>query len=157
MNADPVSYGYSGYGDSGAYEQGDAAYEEQVEQASELATAGQADEMDHAEWLPLGVFAMLPEGQSQANAVVQLAISQEGIIKGSYYDVLTNADQPLSGSIDRDTQRAAWSLDANKAVVYETGLENLTRDEAPLLVHFNASQTRKWLMVRMKEDAADEK
>jgi hypothetical protein len=33
----------------------------------------------------------------------------------------------------------------------ETGIYNLTKDETPVLVHFNASQSQSWLMVRLPE------
>jgi hypothetical protein len=34
-------------------------------------------------------------------------------------------------------------------VVFETGLNNLVQEEAPLLVHLGNRQTQKWSMVRM--------
>ncbi len=35
----------------------------------------------------------------------------------------------------------------------ETGLDNLTRDEAPVLVHFGTERTQTWLMVRVKTES----
>jgi hypothetical protein len=32
----------------------------------------------------------------------------------------------------------------------ETGLSNLTKDEAPALIHFADGQTQQWLMIRLE-------
>ena len=34
----------------------------------------------------------------------------------------------------------------------ETGIYNLTKDEAPMLVHFGKDKTEQWLLVRMDQD-----
>jgi hypothetical protein len=36
--------------------------------------------------------------------------------------------------------------------VIETGIYNLTKDEAPALVHFGADRTEQWVLVRIKKD-----
>jgi hypothetical protein len=33
----------------------------------------------------------------------------------------------------------------------ETGIANLTKDTAPVLVHFEDGQTQQWLLVRLEE------
>lgn len=35
--------------------------------------------------------------------------------------------------------------------IMETGLENLTQDSVPALIHFADGQTQQWLMVRIPE------
>ena len=37
----------------------------------------------------------------------------------------------------------------------ETGIYNLTKDEAPTLVHFGKDKTEQWLLVRVKQDDQD--
>ena len=49
------------------------------------------------EFLPLGVFALAPQQQTTANSVVQLAISRDGIVRGTYVDLLTNQEQSIEG------------------------------------------------------------
>ena len=54
--------------------------------------------------------------------------------------------------MDKKTQRAAWTIGDNKDNVMETGIYNLTKDEAPMLVHFGKDKTEQWLLVRMDQD-----
>lgn len=162
VTAAPVSYGYGGYGESVSYpaepaanDAAAAAYEKEVDQASQLAAAGQQSQaaLDQGDWMSVGVFALVPGGQTQANSTVQLNVSKDGIVKGTYYDMLTDSVQPLSGSINLQTQMVAWALDSNKSIVYETGLQTLTENEGPVMVHLPGNQSQKWLMVRMQEPA----
>jgi len=46
-------------------------------------------------------------------------------------------------------QRVAFTVDDNKTNVVETGLYNLTKDEAPALIHFGKDRTEQWLLVRL--------
>jgi hypothetical protein len=50
----------------------------------------------------------------------------------------------------------AFTVGKNQNTVFETGLYNLTESEAPVLIHFGASRTEQWLLVRLKQptDAA---
>jgi hypothetical protein len=41
--------------------------------------------------------------------------------------------------------------------VFDTGLYNLTKDEAPALVHVGNDTTQEWLMVRLKNKDEAEK
>jgi hypothetical protein len=47
----------------------------------------------------------------------------------------------------------------NKSTVCETGVYNLTQDEAPALLHVGKDKTQQWLLVRLKqpEQASGEK
>jgi hypothetical protein len=40
---------------------------------------------------------------------------------------------------------------SNKTTVCETGLYNLTHDEAPVLIHMGKEKTQQWLLVRLKQ------
>ena len=64
----------------------------------------------------------------------------------------------MGGKVDKKTQRAAWSLvdGKNSEVVMETGIYNLTEDQATALVHFGPKKTQTWVMVRIDEPQADE-
>ena len=57
----------------------------------------------------------------------------------------------IQGSVDKKTQRVAFTVGDNKTDVVETGLYNLTKDEAPVLIHFGADKTEQWLLVRLKD------
>ena len=158
---------YYDYGTTIIYE-GDTVYQDgqEVGSAAEyyaesetLAQAGQparnepAPEVD--DWLPLGVFAVVRDGETQSNRLFQLAVNKQGIIRGNYEDAVAGNVEAIHGSVDKDTQRAAWSIADNPQVVVETGLSNLTMDEAPALVHFAADNTEQILLVRLDEPEAE--
>ena len=159
-NAAPVDYDYGTnivYQDNNVYVNGQdtGTSAQYYGQASSLAAAGTdvkapADE----QWLPLGVFALSPAGQQQANIVVQLAVNKQGIIRGNYTDTLTDQPAAIHGAVDEKSQRASWTVGDNKSTVMETGLYNLTKDEAPVLVMFGKERTEQWLLVRLKNNEA---
>ncbi len=151
--AEPVVYNYTGYTTTTptVYEDAQAVYAEDAEEAAALAETGsQAEEPAEADWLPLGVFALVPPETGPSNAMLQLTVSKDGLIRGTYYDMLTNTSHDVHGSVDTQTQRAAWRIGASESVVFETGLGNLTIDEAPLVVRFGANEPQRWQMVRMQ-------
>lgn len=156
--AQPVYYDYGGnvtYQDNSVYVNGqDAGTAQQYyNQAESLATAGgEAEAPSDGDWMPLGVFAMSQSGHNDSNLVIQLAVNKAGVIRGNYTDTTTKQTQSVQGSVDKKTQRAAWTIGDNKSTVIETGIYNLTKDEAPCLVHLGADRTEQWLLVRMKQD-----
>lgn len=69
------------------------------------------------DWLPLGVFAVVPPGSpqssDQAPSYQQLAVDRQGTIKGNFYDAISGTVQPIIGTIDRVTLMASWTVGAN--------------------------------------------
>jgi hypothetical protein len=65
---------------------------------------------------------------------------------------------PVTGSVDKKTQRVALKIEGNDSVVVETGLYNLTNDEVPVLVHFGPDRQEPRTLIRLKqpEDQAQE-
>jgi hypothetical protein len=86
--------------------------------------------------------------------IVQLAINQQGILRGNYTDEVTDHTLPIHGAVDKQTQRAAWTVDGNKQTVMEAGLSDLTDGEAPALIHKNG-KTDHWLLVRLQQPKQD--
>jgi hypothetical protein len=126
-----------------------------AEQATTLAVQGQsADAPPTADWKPLGVYALVPGDQKTSNNMFQLAVDRAGVIRGNYYDGLMDTTTPVYGSVDKKTQRAAWTIGKTKDRVFEAGLYNLTQPEAPVLVHFGADKTQQWLLVRVEQPAS---
>lgn len=115
-----------------------------------LAQTNSGDAKGTEEWLPLGVFALVPEGQTEPGGVTHLAISKSGLIRGNYYNPKTKVAAPLRGAVDRQTQRVAAMPGGQKEKVFEAGLYNLTLDTAPVLVFFDPDKTQQWLLVRLK-------
>lgn len=114
---------------------------------------------DPDQWMPLGVFALSPDGKTASSMVMQLAVNKEGVIQGTYYNTENDVSKPIKGMVDKQSQRAVWTFadDNNKAVILEAGIMNLTRDQTDVLVHFGKDRTEQWLMVRLKEPPADDK
>ncbi len=104
----------------------------------------------------LGVFALTESDKTKSDVSLQLAVNKQGVIRGNSTDTVTNKNQVIQGSVDKQTQRVAFTVGDNTTNVVETGLYNLTKDEAPCLIHFGKDKTEQWLLVRMqKPDAAD--
>jgi hypothetical protein len=102
------------------------------------------------EWLPLGVWALAQEEKGDAYMFFQLSINKEGVVSGAYQNVLSGEKSPISGQVDKKTQRVAWKFGGGNTVI-ETGLQNLTQDVASCLVHFGPDKTQTWLLVRQKQ------
>jgi len=174
----PTSYSY---GDN-VYVQDDSVYygEEAVATQQEYgeqayAIAATADEIAPAEaapdaaapaaagdgeWLSLGVFAMTQDGQDsgpEPNLYLQLAVSKEGMIAGTYFNSSTDQSTEIEGAVDKKTQRSAWTVGGKDWPVMETGIENLTKDEAPSLIHFADGQTQQWLLIRLEDPEGEAK
>lgn len=162
-----VGYGwtdpsYYNYGENIYYE-GDAVYygdqavasaEEYAQHAEQIATSVPQADPEKVEWLPLGVFALTPDGQSSGpppTMFLQLAISKEGIIAGTFQNTATDSVQSVEGMADRASQRAAWTVVGKTRPIMETGVLNLTENTAPALVHFADGQTQQWLLARLEE------
>ena len=111
------------------------------------------EQAEKIEWLPLGVFAITEGGVSESNMMLQLAVSKEGIIAGTYYNDLTDSARPVEGTVEKETQRAAWTFADGKdtQIVMETSVYNLTKDQCTALVHFGMDQTQTWTLIRQPE------
>ncbi|QDV24940.1 hypothetical protein [Aureliella helgolandensis] len=148
---------YYDYEQNVTYEDGSVLYEgepvataeEYYDQAETIADAGAETKDD--QWLPLGVFAIISEDdQSHTDKIIQLALNQDGAIRGNYQDMITDKVTPVTGSVDKATERVALKLEGNEALVVEIGLYNLTNDEVPALVHLNAESQQPVTLIRLK-------
>ncbi|WP_145055809.1 protocadherin [Lignipirellula cremea] len=124
---------------------------EYYNQALSLATDGaNATAPADGDWLPLGVFALTKPDQPKSDVTIQLAVSKQGVVRGNYTDNVTGVTQVVQGSVDKSTQRLAFTVGDNTTNVVETGIYNLTKDEAPVLIHLGQDKTEQWLLVRLK-------
>jgi hypothetical protein len=100
--------------------------------------------------MPLGVFAVVNKESDPQEALFQISVSKEGAIGGSYaHTSAPDKTSPIKGSVDKKTQRVAWTIEAYPDVVYDAGLYNLTQDKAPLLVHSGKDKTATQLLLRV--------
>jgi len=102
--------------------------------------------------MPLGVFAIVQDGQdAEPTIFLQLAVSKDGIIAGTVHDSANDKTNEIEGMVDKETQRAAWVVKGKTSPIMETGIANLTRDDASALLHFSDGQTQQWEMKRLEE------
>jgi hypothetical protein len=164
---DWVDYGWSqpiyyNYGSNVYYEDGSVYYgdravataEEYAQQAEAIATNVPAAKPAEKDWMPLGVFAMTADGKptgAEPTMYLQLAVSKQGVIHGTFQNRATNTVQAVEGMVDKQTQRAAWTAAGKSRPLMETGIVNLTQDTTPALVHFPDGTTQQWLLVRLDE------
>lgn len=155
--SDPIYYDYGGnvyYEDNSVVIAGadPVPADQYAEQMAEVANSVPEDAtVADDDWMALGVFALLTKEDEEPTMFLQLAVSKEGIIGGTYTNTTSDTAEEVSGMVDKGTQRVAWTIGDNKTTVLETGLSNLTEDETAVLVHFGTEQTQQWLMVRLEE------
>jgi hypothetical protein len=163
----PVYYDYGTggnvvYQDNSVYinGQGVATADEFAQSAMDLATVpppASEEQAAEVEWLPLGTFAVSAGERDVApTRVIQLAVSQDGIISGTLYNSTTDQADTVQGQVDKETQRVAFRVGESEDVVVESGLYNLTQKEAPALVHFGPDRVENWLLVRLENPDAGE-
>jgi hypothetical protein len=153
--ARPYNYGTNVvYQGDTVYYEGDpvGSREEYYQQANELASSGaKAKPAKDDEWQQLGVYALAKDQEKDSSNMIQLAVNKNGIIRGNFYNSVLDSTLPINGKVDKDTQRAAWTVGDKKDVVYEAGLKNLTQDQTPILVHFSAKKSEQMILVRLEE------
>jgi hypothetical protein len=156
---DSVPFTYD-YGHNITYQDGQVYYGDQpagteaqyAEQASAIADAGaQAKPGENEQWQALGVFAMVKGDETTSNDIFQLAINKEGILRGNYYNAISDSVTPVAGSLDKKSQRVAWTIGDKKLPVYEAGLYNLTQDNTTMLAHIDKDKTEQYRLFRIEE------
>lgn len=110
------------------------------------AAAGSGDD---AQWLPLGVFALRSADSVQATRMIQLAISHDGQLRGSHYDLLSDEVESVEGSVDKTTAQAQWRIGARGKVVFQTPLVELTKPEGTILAQFPDGTVGAWKLVQV--------
>ncbi len=128
--------------------------EEYAQQAQDIVESAPEIDDAKADWMSLGVFVLTPDVESsdaEPTIYLQLAVSKEGVIAGTVYNSATEKTQEIEGMVDKKTQRAAWVVSGKTSPIMETGIVNLTKDDAPALLHFADDQTQQWLLVRLEE------
>jgi len=150
---------YYDYGNSVSYQDNQVYYGDQpvasadqyYQQAATLAQSQPAPDPATGDWLPLGVFGLIRGNESNPHYVMQLAVNKAGAVAGNYWDTVGGTSVPIQGAVDKTTQRLAWTVGDNKETVGETGIYNLTKDEAPALIHLGKDKTQQWTLVRLKQ------
>jgi hypothetical protein len=151
------SYGENVYYDDGSVYYGDqpvCSQAQYIEQAEAIAQSAPEAKPDAKDWMPLGVFAITQDGEptgAEPTMFLQLAVSKQGIINGTFQNTSTGAVKSIEGMADKQTQRAAWTGAGESRPLMETGIANLTQDTTAALVHFADDSTQQVLLVRLPE------
>ena len=108
------------------------------------------------EWLPLGVFAIARDGVADNNVLVQLAVTRDGVIGGNIFNQLTGQSFPVQGTVDKQSQRAAWTYtdDTGAQIVMESSIFNLTQPAATGLIHYGPDNIQVMELVRLEDPDA---
>src|SRR6185436_644092 len=70
--------------------------EEFSQQADELAEHGMnANTSADDKWMPLGIFALVRNEQQHPQLIMQLAVNQQGVLRGNYTDEVTDSTLPV--------------------------------------------------------------
>ncbi|QDT62694.1 hypothetical protein SV7mr_52440 [Stieleria bergensis] len=159
VNTQPVYYSY---GDNIYYEGDNVYYENNViasadeyaAQAQEIAAAVPDDvDTDDVEWLPLGIFSVMErDGDAEdATLFLQLAVNKDGIIAGTVQNTTTDDAFEVEGTVDKESQRAAWGPVGKPWPIMETGIYNLSENATDVLLHFEGGETQQWSLARLDE------
>ncbi len=153
---------YYDYGTTTVYE-GDTVYvngdsvgtsEQYAAQATTIADAGQtASPGKEDEFMTLGVYGMVQGDETTATQIFQIKVNKQGVIRGEYYNATTDTTEKISGSVDKKTQRAAWTIAGKKTPVYEAGAANLTKEETTMMVHYSKDRSQQFTLVRIEQQA----
>src|SRR6185369_16901335 len=102
-----------------------ATEEVYAQQAEAIAMNVPETKPDAKDWMPLGVFAMTSDGQptgAEPTMFLQLAVSKQGVINGTFQNTATNSVQAVEGMVDKETQRAAWTAAGKSRPLMEVGI-----------------------------------
>ena len=121
---------------------------------SAMPTGAEGLAQSDQDWLPLGVFAVMPSLDGNYEVAVQLAIDRDGHLAGTYRNLAGGVTLPITGGIDAQGQQAAWQIGETDPIVMQTGLDNLTRNASPVLIFFPDGASERWILERLREDEA---
>ncbi len=128
------------YGDNITYQNGEVYYGAQLagtqqqyyQGAAALAgSSPRAGSGQQPQWLPLGVFGLIADGQQTPEMVFQLAVDKAGAIRGNYYDQVSDGTVPVTGAVNEKDQRVAWRVGAEQ----EPGDRNRPLQPHPAAIH----------------------
>lgn len=164
----PWNWGAGGGGGGGSesyYEDGTVYADDQQIPAEEYAAQAEAivtnppevENTEEMEWLPLGVFAVTQDDNPDAipNMFLQLAVSKEGILAGTYQNKETDQTESVEGVVDPESKRAVWAVVGKTSPIMETNISSLTENETSVLVHFADGTTQQWMMLHVENPDLD--
>jgi hypothetical protein len=107
-------------------------------------------DVTQGDWMPLGVFSLMVGPGDESTRMLDLAIDRHGNIRGSYYDMVSNASYNVAGVVDARTQYAQWSLESNRGLTFYTPLGEMMQPQGVVTVRLPSGQRQQWQLVRME-------
>ena len=101
--------------------------------------------------MPLGVFALVQNEQSDPHYIMQLAVNKSGALAGNYSDLISGTNVPIQGAVDKKTQRVAWTIGNNKTHGWRNRPLQPDPGRGPVLIHVGKDKTQQWMLVRLKQ------
>jgi hypothetical protein len=103
------------------------------------------------QWMTIGVFALKPQGETDATRTVHLAVNPEGAVRGSHYDLLSDGVESIQGTVNKADLRISWSIGKKPGAVFEAPLAELTKPVGQLTAKFPGGKTSSWLVSQMNK------
>jgi len=102
------------------------------------------------DWMSLGAYSLMTGAGDPGTRILQLSVDKQGNIRGSYYDMITNATHNVVGVIDKNTQQVRWTIDTNRQLTFVATLDQLTQSQGVVNVKLPGGQIQQWQLVRME-------
>ncbi len=135
----------STYSTSGSGEDAAAGAPQDPAPADPAGTGAAEDES----WMPLGVFALRPTDEPQANLVLQMTVNRDGILRGSQFHTSTQKAENVTGAVDKPSLRVVWRAGDNRQATFETTLGELTKTEGNLTLRYSDGRREDWKSVQI--------
>jgi len=101
------------------------------------------------DWYPLGVFSLMSSPDDMGTRIVQLAVDRRGQLAGTYFDMISDTENRIVGELNRQTQRAEWSLRRNPDVTFRASVYRLLQPSGYVTVRLPGGDQR-WQFVRLE-------
>lgn len=116
---------------------------------SEVIAMGNQTGASAGDWIPLGVFGLLPPGAADYVATIQLAVNVNGTVRGYAVEAATGELFEVVGGLDRSKLRIAWAVPGDDAYQFETSVANLLQSESLVNVYDPVNrEVNAWQIVR---------
>jgi hypothetical protein len=83
--------------------------------------------------------------------VIQLVVNREGVVRGSHYDLLSEAVEEVQGTVDKKELRVAWTIGSSGKVTFQAPLGELTKAEGRVTAQFPDGKQASWRAVRLEK------
>jgi hypothetical protein len=106
---------------------------------------------DYVLAIPFGVLALVEGDASTSDDPFELAVNQQGIIRGNYDNLKSDQVEPISGFVGKTIQRVAGTIGSDQIPVCEAGIGNFTQESTPILVQIGNGQSRQFTLIRLEQ------